>query len=187
MAKEKYNKYKILVVVDMQNDFIDGALPAEGGEQIIPRIVEKMKDEKYYKVILTRDTHFEDYLYNTEEGRILPIKHCIDKTEGWELVDAVKEIASSNTNKYIILDKMTPGSTFIYNWLHNNKNNIESVEFVGVCTDICVLSNVVMAKSALINSRVIVDASACAGSTKENHDKALDLMQNSLMCNVENR
>jgi nicotinamidase-related amidase len=186
MAKEKYNKYKILVVVDMQNDFITGSLPAEGGQQIVPRVVEKIKDPKYYKVILTRDTHFEDYLYNTEEGRILPIKHCIDKTEGWELIDEIKELVN-NVSKYLIIDKTTPGSTLIYNWLYNNKNNIESVEFVGVCTDICVLSNVVMAKSALTNSRVIVDASACAGSTKDNHEKALDLMQDSLMCKVENR
>ena len=179
----KINKYKILGVVDMQNDFISGSLPAEEGDKIIPRIVEKMQDPKYYKVILTKDTHFKDYL-DTEEGKKLPIEHCIRDTEGWELIDEIKELVENDQNKYIVLEKMTPGSNILFTWLNANNNMIDYVEFVGVCTDICVLSNVVMAKTALLKSTVVVDARGCAGTTVDNHNKALDLMKNNLMVDV---
>lgn len=169
---------KILVVVDMQNDFIDGALGTKEAQMIVPRVAEKIK-EFNGRVIATRDTHEENYL-ETQEGRKLPVKHCIRGTEGWEIRPEIQELI-----KELPMDKKTFGCLDLGNVLQKYdewQEKIESVTFIGLCTDICVISNAMIAKAALPEATVIVDASCCAGVTPESHKQALEAMK---VCQIE--
>ncbi|MCD8196864.1 MAG: cysteine hydrolase [Lachnospiraceae bacterium] len=163
---------KILVVVDMQNDFIDGALGTKEAVAIVPRVAEKIRSFPG-RVIFTRDTHEQNYM-DTQEGHRLPVPHCIRGTEGWrirpELVDFCKEEP---------VDKPTFGSVKLGELLRqaNEKEAIESITFVGLCTDICVISNVLLAKAYLPEIPIVVDASCCAGVTPESHQNALNAMK----------
>ena len=161
---------KILVVIDMQNDFIDGSLGTKEAQQIVPRVVEKMKEYDPWNIYLTRDTHYENYL-DTQEGRNLPVEHCIEGTHGWQLNDAVAKAAEKAT----VIDKPTFGYT---GW---GDMEFEKIELVGLCTDICVISNAMIAKAFLPEVPVTVDAACCAGVTPESHRNALNAMK---MCQV---
>ena len=162
----------ILVVVDMQNDFIDGALGTKEAVAIVPAVKEKIENFDG-KVIFTRDTHFENYM-ETQEGKNLPVPHCIKGTKGWEIRSELMDLCKDNP-----IDKLTFGSSELGNILveENKVNTIESITFIGLCTDICVISNVMIAKAFLPEVRVIVDAACCAGVTPESHKNALEAMK----------
>ena len=165
---------KILVVVDMQNDFINGALGSEAAVAIVP-YVKKLVESFDGKVLFTRDTHFENY-FETQEGRNLPVKHCVINTEGWKIhpeLDALRKTEA--------IDKITFGSKELANIIANEKD-VESVTFVGLCTDICVISNVMTLKAFCPEIPIAVDAKGCAGVTEQSHLIALSAMR---ACQVE--
>ena len=167
----------VLVVVDMQNDFIDGALGTKEAVAIVPNVLEKIKNFDG-PVFFTRDTHTEDYM-NTQEGKNLPVPHCIKDTKGWEIRKELDEL-----RKTPAIDKVTFGSSFLPEILVplNEVNPIESITFIGLCTDICVISNVMITKAFLPEVPVIVDAACCAGVTPESHKNALEAMK---VCQVK--
>ena len=163
---------KFLIVVDMQNDFIDGALGTAEAVRIVPAIKEKI--EKFEgRVIFTRDTHGEDYM-DTQEGRLLPVPHCIEGSEGWQIRTELDEL-----RKEPAVNKPTFGSTVLGKLLldENEKEKIESITLIGLCTDICVISNAMLIKAFLPEVPVIVDAACCAGVTPESHANALNAMR----------
>lgn len=162
-----------LIVVDMQNDFIDGALGTAEAQAIVNNVKAKILSFDG-EVIFTRDTHFEDYM-GTQEGRKLPVPHCIKGSEGWQIraeLDALR--------KTPVFDKPTFGSVALME--HMVKTQPESVTLIGICTDICVISNAMLIKAALPEIPVIVDASCCAGVSPESHKTALEAMK---MCQIE--
>lgn len=162
---------KTLIVVDMQNDFIDMALGTREAVAILPNV--RAKIEAYAQngdeIIFTRDTHGKNYL-DTPEGKKLPVPHCIQGTKGWEIADGL----------YIdgckIIDKPNFG------WPHWKEETLQEVELVGLCTDICVVSNALIIKNIFPNAVVKVDRSCCAGVTPESHEAALLTMQ---MCQID--
>ena len=163
---------KILVVVDMQNDFIDGALGTPEALAIVP-YVKEMIEGFDGKVYFTRDTHFENYM-ETQEGKNLPVEHCIKGTNGWQIHP---ELDSLRTEEPV--DKPTFGSVALGQLLKaydTYEEKIESVTLIGLCTDICVISNAMMIKGFLPETPIEVDAACCAGVTPESHDRALDAM-----------
>ena len=164
---------KILVVVDMQNDFIDGALGTPEAVSIVP-YVKQVIEFFDGKVLFTRDTHFADYM-DTQEGKNLPVPHCIKDTDGWRIR---RELDALRTTSAI--DKITFGSKDLVDIL-KGEPSIESITFVGLCTDICVISNVMLTKAFFPEIPLIVDAKACAGVTPESHQNALAAMK---MCQV---
>lgn len=163
---------KLLVVVDMQNDFIDGALGTAEAQAILQRVVEKVKNFDG-EIIFTRDTHFENYL-ETQEGKNLPVKHCLYESDGWQIHEALSPYIQDK-----VIDKVTFGSDELPLYLSKlqEKEAIESIEFVGLCTDICVISNVMVTKAFLPEVPLIVDASCCAGVSPESHKTALEAMK----------
>lgn len=167
----------ILVVVDMQNDFVAGALKSRAAEEIVTGIREKVLSFAG-KVIYTRDTHGSDYM-NTEEGRNLPVPHCIKGTWGWEIVDGLRDIRES-----MVIDKPTFGSTVLGEVLRglDEKEKIASVTLLGLCTDICVISNALLVKAFLPDAHITVDASLSRGVTIESHRTALEAMKG---CQIE--
>ena len=175
---------KILIVVDMQNDFIDGALGTKEAVAIVPNVIDKINSFDGDKIIFTRDTHEENYM-DTQEGKNLPVMHCIRGTRGWEINPEIEALRKEDA-----IDKPSFGSMELGEVLMNQqkelleqgKPGIESVEFVGLCTDICVISNVMITKAAMPEVPVIVDASCCAGVTPESHKNALEAMK---MCQVK--
>ena len=166
----------ILIVVDMQNDFIDGALGTAEAVAIVPKVVEKVKDFKG-TVLFTRDTHGENYM-QTQEGRNLPVPHCIKGSHGWEVCPALEPLRTGLT-----IDKPTFGSAELGRLLLElgAKDPVGSITLVGLCTDICVISNAMIAKAFLPEVPVTVDAACCAGVTPESHRNALNAMK---MCQV---
>ncbi len=162
----------LLVVVDMQNDFIDGALGTKEAVAIVDHVVERVKNFEG-TVLFTRDTHFENYM-ETQEGRNLPVPHCIKGTEGWMIR---KELEALRTTEAI--DKVTFGSMEFGPMLQkmNEEDPINTITFVGLCTDICVISNVMIAKAFLPEVPIIVDAKGCAGVSVETHNNALAAME----------
>lgn len=170
----------------MQNDFIDGALGTSEAKKIVPNVIEKIKSYNNVDsfIFATRDTHNKDYLF-TEEGKNLPVEHCIKGTKGHELNT---EVLDSLKEDCVIIDKPTFGSFELGLKLKELDElfDIENIEVIGLCTDICVISNAVIAKSALPNAHIKVDASCCAGVTPESHNRALDSMQ-TLQVEIVNR
>ena len=162
----------LLIVVDMQNDFIDGALGTPEAVSIVPRVKQKI-EEFDGKVLFTRDTHYENYL-DTQEGKNLPVKHCIKDTEGWQIRAELDEL-----RKTAPVDKETFGSSKLGAMLCkiNEEDSIGSITFVGLCTDICVISNVMIAKAFLPEVPIIVDSNCCAGVSIESHENALKAME----------
>ena len=162
---------RTLIVVDMQNDFIDMALGTKEAVAIVPRVQAKMRRyaEQGYEIIYTRDTHEENYL-DTAEGKKLPVPHCIRGTKGWEIAPGL----------YIpgckIIDKPNFG------WTGWNQHAFGEVELVGLCTDICVVSNALLIKAMFPEAVVRVDRSCCAGVTPESHEAALTTMA---MCQID--
>lgn len=180
---------RVLVVVDMQNDFIDGSLGTDDAIAIVPKVVEKinMFDGDF---VITHDTHEKDYLH-TQEGKILPVEHCVRGTKGWKLHDgvfsAIDDRVQSGTANVKVLMKPTFGSVGLGEYLMDKSRDvdIEEVVLVGLCTDICVISNALLVKAFLPEVKVTVDAACCAGVTLESHKNALRAMR---MCqvNIEN-
>lgn len=170
----------ILIVVDMQNDFIDGALGTKEAIEIIPKVIDKIK---YFEgeVIFTRDTHDEGYL-ESQEGTKLPVVHCVKETEGWNLENQIQRLAEKLESK--IFDKVTFASVEMADYLKSlwEKESIGKIELIGVCTDICVISNAILLKAVLPEVKIIVDSSCCAGVTPESHNNALKSMN---MCQIE--
>lgn len=165
---------KVLVVVDMQNDFIDGALGSEEAQAIVPRAAEKIKGWEG-EVIFTRDTHSENYR-ETQEGKKLPVPHCIKGTEGWEISAELPVKADA-----LITDKPSFGSVELGNYV-SRLSGLERIEIIGLCTDICVISNALLLKAFCPEIPITVDASCCAGVTPESHKNALEAMK---MCQIE--
>ena len=158
---------KVLIVIDMQNDFVTGSLGSKEAQAIVPKVKAKIREyaDRGDRIIFTRDTHGENYL-ETSEGKKLPVKHCIKGTEGWQIVS---ELA---TEPCEYVDKPSFG------WLawDDFKENDE-IELVGVCTDICVVSNALILKAKYPDAAISVDASCCAGVTPEKHEAALETMK----------
>ncbi len=174
---------KVLVVVDMQNDFIDGALGTPEARAIVDGACKKIRGFDG-KVMLTQDTHDAGYL-DTQEGKLLPVEHCILNTDGWKLNQAVGEAVFTKSGGMFI--KHTFGSVGLGQWLYQNAEQlaIDEVVLIGLCTDICVISNALLIKAFLPEVKVTVDAACCAGVTPESHANALAAMK---MCqiNIEN-
>ena len=162
----------ILVVVDMQNDFIDGALGTAEAAAIVPKVEEKIRNFSG-RVLFTRDTHGEDYL-STQEGRKLPVPHCIRGTPGWQLRPELEKLCTEEP-----IDKVTFGAEKLASVLReaDGEEKVQSITFIGLCTDICVISNALLAKAFLPEAEIIVDASCCAGVTPESHKTALEAMR----------
>lgn len=158
---------KFLIVVDMQNDFITGSLGSAHAEAIVPAVLDKVKDFDG-AVIFTRDTHADDYL-DTQEGKKLPVKHCIKDTHGWQICDELQAYAKT------VIDKPTFGSVELPALL-SSLGSVDEVTLVGLCTDICVISNAMLVKAAFPEAKVMIDSSCCAGVTPESHDNALAAM-----------
>lgn len=162
---------KTLIVVDMQNDFINMALGTKEAVAIVPNV--KAKIEEYVKngdrIIFTRDTHFENYL-ETPEGKKLPVPHCIKGTKGWEIADGLYVEGCK------IIDKPNFG------WPNWAEEKFEEVELIGLCTDICVVSNALIIKAVFPDANVTVDAECCAGVTPDTHNAALATMK---MCQID--
>lgn len=168
---------KILVVIDMQKDFIDGALGTKEAVGIVDSVIDKIKSYPIENVYATRDTHSEDYL-NTNEGRNLPVIHCVKDTEGWQINEKVaKAIGDAK-----IINKPTFGSVELAEILksENEKEELE-IELVGLCTDICVVSNALLLKACMPEINISVDSKCCAGVTPESHRAALETMK---MCQI---
>lgn len=172
-------KKKTLIVVDMQNDFITGSLGTPEAEAIVPKVVEKIKqyDAAGDKIIFTKDTHQSNYL-NTNEGRHLPVEHCIEGTDGWKLTSEIVSAIGCD-NYYGIVNKGTFGTL---DWdVIISESESKDIEIVGLCTDICVVSNALILKAMFPESNITVDASCCAGVTQETHAAALTTMK---MCQI---
>ncbi len=166
---------KLLVVVDMQNDFIDGALGTKEALQILPNVKKKIEEYRRlgYPVIFTRDTHKENYL-ETQEGKNLPVTHCIYQSKGWEIAS----ILGSEDAK--IVDKPTFGSLELAQYINSEYPSMD-IELIGLCTDICVISNAIILKASNPETKITVDASCCAGVTPTSHKTALEAMK---MCQI---
>lgn len=165
---------KCLIVIDVQNDFISGSLGTEEAQQMLPLLVKKIEDFDG-EVWLTQDTHTDAYL-ETQEGRNLPVPHCVKGTAGWDFPEVLSQCLSRR--KIRIFEKGTFGSTELISALKasDDEGTLESAELVGLCTDICVISNALMIKSVMPELPVSVDAACCAGVTPEKHQAALVVM-----------
>lgn len=169
-------KKKVLVVVDMQKDFIDGVLGTKEAEAIVENVAAKIKSFEG-EIVFTRDTHFDNYA-ETQEGRKLPVPHCIKGTAGWQIDTRIENF---RTDEMKVFDKLTFGSVELAQYLAEEKK-IESIELVGLCTDICVISNAMLIKAFMPEMTVMVDEKCCAGVTPESHQNALEAMK---MCQIE--
>lgn len=168
---------KVLVVVDMQNDFIDGALGTPEAQAILPSVVELVRGFDG-TVFFTRDTHQENYM-DTAEGKKLPVPHCIQGTQGWEIAPPLETLRETAA-----IDKITFGSTQLASDMMAlaSKETIESITLVGLCTDICVISNALVLKASLPETPIAVIASCCAGVTPQTHQNALEAMK---LCQID--
>ena len=164
---------KILIVIDMQNDFIDAALGTKEAVSIVEAVKEKIRSYPAEDVIATMDTHDENYM-QTQEGRNLPVMHCIRGTEGWKIRPDIAELLTGAK----IYEKPTFGSTALAADLKelSEKEEIE-LELVGLCTDICVVSNALLLKASMPEVKISVDAACCAGVTPQKHLAALETMR----------
>ncbi len=166
----------ILLVVDMQVDFIDGSLGTQEAVKILPNVRSKIENFEG-TVVFTRDTHFENYL-DTQEGKNLPVKHCIQGTKGWQIHPQIADLVTEHIyDKYSFGGKELPA--FIEK-INEDKEDL-SIMLVGLCTDICVISNAMILKAFFPEATLTVDASCCAGVTVESHNNALEAMK---MCQI---
>lgn len=176
---------KVLVVVDVQNDFITGALGTDAAQVALPTIRKRMEaflqeeKEEQKLVVFTQDTHDADYL-QTQEGHMLPVVHCVRGSEGWKIPDEIRRLSSDSP----VFEKPTFGSETLAEYLQqvNQADPITSIELLGFCTDICVISNALLLKAALPEVPISVTADCCAGVTPDSHEAALRVMQS---CQIE--
>lgn len=166
---------KVLVVVDMQNDFIDGALGTNEAKAIVEKVKNKITEYRNNKdeVIFTRDTHSDEY-FETQEGKMLPVMHCVNETKGWEITNKLP------INNSKVIDKISFGSFELAEYI-DSIEGLEQIELIGLCTDICVISNAMILKAKCTEVPIIVDSSCCAGVTSETHNNALEAMK---MCQI---
>lgn len=167
----------VLLVIDLQNDFVDGALGNKGNDKIV-KPIESLVENFDGEVIFTRDTHDENYLESLE-GSHLPVKHCIKNSKGWQI--------KIDTKNHKIIDKPSFGSYELVEYLKklNEKEKIKNIYMVGICTDICVLSNAILIKNALLNTEVTVIEDLCKATNEKNHKIALEAMK-SCQLNIVN-
>ena len=178
----------VLIVVDMQKDFIDGALGTPEAIAIVENVVNRIKNSKGELILFTKDTHQEDYL-NTAEGKKLPVPHCIEGTDGWQINKSVLDAWRNNSNTKKISElsentfiKPVFGSVDLVRFLKSHEKDIAEIEILGLCTDICVISNAIMIKNFMPDVRVSVNATCCAGVTPQSHVEALNTMK---MCHID--
>ncbi|HJC89585.1 MAG TPA: cysteine hydrolase [Candidatus Mediterraneibacter excrementigallinarum] len=171
---------KVLVVVDMQNDFVEGALGTKEACAIVPDVV-KMIEEFDGKIVATRDTHMEDYM-DSQEGKNLPVIHCVKGTDGWKINSEIQK--ALDERQAVVIDKPTFGSVELGEYVRklDREEPVEEILLIGVCTDICVISNALLLKAYLPEVTVKVAASCCAGVTPEQHAQALEAMK---PCQIE--
>lgn len=167
----------VLLVIDLQNDFVDGALGNKGNDKIV-KPIESLVENFDGEVIFTRDTHDENYLESLE-GSHLPVKHCIKNSKGWQI--------KIDTKNHKIIDKPSFGSYELVEYLKklNEKEKIKNIYMVGICTDICVLSNAILIKNALLNTEVTVIEDLCKATNEKNHKIAIEAMK-SCQVNIVN-
>ena len=166
---------KLLVVVDMQNDFIDGVLGTKQAEEIVDNVAAKIKEYKPEDIFVTLDTHQEDYL-DTREGQFLPVKHCVEGTEGWRLSPEIESLIEGAH----IVEKPTFGSFELIDAIgeiYEEEDGDIEIELVGLYTDICVISNALLVKNWFYETPIKVTANCCAGITQEKHEAALATMR----------
>ena len=169
---------KVLIVVDMQKDFVDGALGTAEAVGIVDNVVKKIESTDG-DIIVTYDTHHENYM-ETQEGKNLPVPHCIRGTEGWQLDKKVQ--TAVDKKGFRAIEKPTFGSTELSEYIKKTYNPDEiEIELIGLCTDICVVSNALLIKANFLETKVSVDASCCAGVTVDSHNAALTTMK---MCQI---
>ncbi len=169
---------KILVIIDMQKDFVDGSLGSKEAVSIVDNVVKKINDH-VGDIIVTYDTHTNNYM-DTQEGKYLPVPHCIKGTDGWKLDKRVQ--AALDQKIYRSIEKPTFGSLELTEYIRSayDPNEIE-IELLGLCTDICVVSNALLLKASLLETRISVDSTCCAGVTVDSHNAALTTMK---MCQI---
>ncbi|WP_407436276.1 cysteine hydrolase family protein [Treponema sp.] len=167
---------KLLIVVDMQNDFIDGALGTKEAVAIVPNVAAKIDGARKNgdMVVFTRDTHQKNYL-ETQEGKNLPVVHCVEGSDGWQITDKLN-VADSR-----IFDKPSFGSMSLADFAAT-LDGLDEIELVGLCTGICVISNAFILKAKLPEVKISVDSSCCACVSPESHETALSAMK---LCQVE--
>ena len=169
---------KLLIVIDMQNDLIDGALGTKEAEAIVENVKAKIRSDDPHDIIATRDTHEVNYL-ETQEGKYLPVEHCIRGTAGWEVRPDIAELLTDAR----VYDKPTFGSTKMAADIAEMAAREEiELELIGLCTDICVVSNALLLKATMPEVKITVDPACCAGVTPESHEAALKTMQ---MCQIQ--
>jgi len=168
---------KLLIVIDMQNDFITGPLGSEEALATVPHIKQKVAEfsQAGHSIIFTKDTHFDDYL-ETSEGKSLPVVHCIKGTNGH---DIIRDLEMEDST---VIEKNTFGSLELVNFIESFSGDLQEIELCGVCTDICVVSNALILKAKFPEMKFTVDAKACAGVTTESHEAALLTMK---MCHID--
>lgn len=166
---------RLLIVVDMQKDFVDGALGTAEARAIVPQVMKKIEEyrDRGDEVVFTLDTHMDNYM-DTMEGKKLPVPHCIKGTPGWELADAFKDIPGRR------FEKPTFGSQELARYV--SEGTYDCVELIGLCTDICVISNTLLIKAAVPETPIVVDGRCCAGVTPESHENALKAMK---LCHID--
>lgn len=167
---------ELLVVIDMQNDFVTGSLGTKEACGIVDNVKNKIEDyvKKGQEIVFTRDTHTEQYP-ETQEGRLLPVEHCIKGNKGWELIPEIRPYSEGRS----VFDKTTFGSVPLAEYIRDG--GFDAVEMIGLCTDICVVSNALLAKAYVPELPVRVDPACCAGVTPESHESALCTMK---MCQI---
>jgi nicotinamidase-related amidase len=173
MKLKVYPVKKVLVIVDMQKDFVDGVLGTPEAQAIVPNINKKIceYEERQDDIIFTMDTHRKGSYLDSQEGKKLPVEHCIIGTDGWNLYEGIKY-----EHIYKMFCKPTFGSIQLAEFIRDNYLNVE-VEFCGVCTSICVINNVSLVKAFNPEARIVVDSKCCADVTPEMNKKALDVMK----------
>lgn len=167
---------KVLIIVDMQNDFIDGALANSAAQEIVGKLADLAENWKG-RIIFTRDTHGEDYL-ETQEGKKLPVKHCIKGTYGWQVNEKIERAARNNAGASVqYVDKPSFGAgTLLFDAVMQG-GKPDEITFTGTCTDICVVSNALILKSFLPETEMFAVKNCCAGLTKEKHEAAIEVMK----------
>lgn len=178
---------KILILVDMQKDFIDGALGTNEAASIVENVVRRVKNSCGELILFTLDTHGEDYL-STPEGKKLPVVHCVEGTDGWKTNESILNAWRGNKNTVIAKElfentfkKPVFGSVELVEFLKQREPEISEIEILGLCTDICVVSNAIMLKNTLPNVEINVNEKCCAGVTPQSHKEAINTMK---MCQI---
>lgn len=170
---------KVLLVIDMQNDFVTGTLGSKDAQEIVANVVEKIENYDG-RILYTRDSHSDDYL-STQEGKNLPVLHCIQGSVGHDIIPEISNRV--NISEEDVINKISFGCASLSEFIASRcDSSIEEITLIGLCTDICVISNAMLLKAAMPECKLIVDASCCAGVTKESHNTALEAMK---MCQIE--